>query len=226
MKFIVSKDLFGKYPDVRIGVIIAKNIDNKSENLEITEFLKNIQDLITEEYIQNPTIVKWRQIYSSFGSKPSDYRSLIEALIRSILKSRRIGHINRLVDLYNYISLKYVITAGGEDLEKIEGNINLKFATGGESFVPLNSANTEQAYPGEVIYCDDAENVLCRRWNWRESDKTKLTEATKNAIIVLEGFDDNVSQATEELEKLVQEYCNATTLTYFIDREYSECEWQ
>ncbi|MBI2578535.1 MAG: hypothetical protein HYW26_02365 [Candidatus Aenigmarchaeota archaeon] len=225
MKLVVSEELLQKYPNVRIGVIVAAGIDNNGENQEISMLLKEIRGSIKSGLLQHPSISSWRKIYSSFGSKPSDYRSSAEALIRSVLKGRDIPHINKTVDLYNFISLKYVIPAGGEDLDKIEGNIYLRFAEGDETFVPLNSESRENPYKGEVIYCDDAGNVLCRRWNWRESDKTKLTENTENTVIVLEGFDNMVETATEELDLLVRKFCGATTQRFLINKDNPEAEW-
>lgn len=230
MALIVSKEIFEKYPNARIGVIIARNIDNAGENEEITRLIETIQTEVRKNFSNDnislhPSIAEWRRIYSSFGSKPSDYRSSIEALIRSVLKGRNISHINKLVDLYNFISLKHVIPAGGEDLDKIDGNIYLRFAVGNENFVPLGSDKVETAYRGEVIYCDGGNSVLCRRWNWRESDKTKITEDTRNAIIVLEGFDDKIAAATHELETLIQKYCSANTMTFMINKNKNVFMW-
>ena len=40
---------------------------------------------------------------------------------------------------------------------------------------------------GEVIYRDDL-GVICRRWNWREGERTKITKDTKNAVVVIESI--------------------------------------
>lgn len=69
--------------------------------------------------IEHPHIAPWREEYRQFGAKPKKYRSSIENLIRRISKGEEIRHINKLVDIYNIISLKYVIPVGGEDLDKM-----------------------------------------------------------------------------------------------------------
>jgi DNA/RNA-binding domain of Phe-tRNA-synthetase-like protein len=38
---------------------------------------------------------------------------------------------------------------------------------------------------GEVVWRDDA-GVTCRRWNWRQCVRTRLTETTKNGLFLLE----------------------------------------
>ena len=230
MQFIIAEDVINKYPDIRIGVIVASGVKNKGTNSEIEQMLSRVQEKIennfnSENISQNKIIATWRKVYSSFGSKPSDYRCSIEALIRSILKGRQIPHINKIVDIYNSVSLNNIVPAGGEDLDSISGNIILKFATGKETFIPLNSEQEENPYVGEVIYCDDAENVLCRRWNWRESNKTKITENTKNCILVVEGFDTDVDTATKELENLVSKFCSSTIKSFMLDKQTSKIEW-
>src|SRR3989344_3794406 len=229
MRFTVSGDVFEKYPETRIGVVIAANVRNTGSGEEITKLLENIQTLTKERFeintlAENPSIAVWRNVYNSFGSKPRDYRSSIEALIRSVLNGRGIRHINKLVDIYNYISLKYCIPVGGEDLDKVEGNLHLKFADGDEKFIPLGSGVEDNPYKGEVIYCDDIGRASCRRWNWRESDKTKLTEETKNAIIVVEGFDERVQAAAEELAEVIGKFSRVIE-TFIVDKNTNHIEW-
>lgn len=229
MKFSVSEQLLQKHPDARIGVIVARNADNEGKNEEINLMLDDIQNKLVNFDFSNPVIAKWRSVYSGFGSKPSDYKCSAEALVRSAAKGRKIPSINKIVDLYNLISLKHVVPVGGEDLDKIKGGISLKFADGGENFTPLNSKVLEHPYRGEVIYCDDNGNVLCRRWNWRESDVTKLTEGTKNCIIFLEGFDEKVFEAAKEIETLIetliQTFCSAETSNFAVDKKTPEIWW-
>ncbi len=72
----------------------------------------------------------------------------------------------------------------------------------------------EPPNPGEVVYKDDA-GCLCRCWNWREADRTKLTEETTHAILVIESLDasrvDEMKGAMDHLSTLVVEFLNAET---------------
>ena len=230
MKLIISDEILNTYPDLSIGVIVANNINNDRNCNEIKKMLEEVQEKVKTKFnidniSENFIIKKWRKIYSEFGSKPSDYKCSVEALIRSILKGRNLRYINKVVDLYNVISLKHIIPAGGEDLDYVKGNIYLKHAEGAEIFVPLNSELEENPYKGEIIYCDDRNNVLCRRWNWRESNVTKITEKTKNVVLVLEGFDKNVEEALLELSGLMKTFCKCHTKTYIIDKNTNKVEW-
>jgi lysyl-tRNA synthetase class 2 len=144
-----------------------------------------------------------------------------------ILKGLDLRHINKIVDLFNYISIKYMIPAGGDDMAKVDGDITLKFAVGDEPFTALNSKEKGTAKEGEVVYADSKE-VLCRRWNWRESDKTKMTEKTKDVILVVEALPpvtkEELDGVEEELSRLITKYCGGEIRTAILDDGKREIE--
>jgi DNA/RNA-binding domain of Phe-tRNA-synthetase-like protein len=45
----------------------------------------------------------------------------------------------------------------------------------------------EHPEPGEVIWRDD-RGVTCRRWNWRQCVRTRITSTTTSAMFVLDGL--------------------------------------
>jgi DNA/RNA-binding domain of Phe-tRNA-synthetase-like protein len=45
----------------------------------------------------------------------------------------------------------------------------------------------EHPEPGEVIWRDDA-GVTCRRWNWRQCTRTRITDSTVSAAFILDGL--------------------------------------
>ena len=60
----------------------------------------------------------------------------------------------------------------------------LGVAEGGEPFLPLGGDAEDPPLPGEVIYFDDVtRNVMCRRWNWRNGDRTKIEVESKKLVI-------------------------------------------
>ena len=166
-------------------------------------------------------IAPWRQAYQRFGVKPSKYRSSIESLLRSA-RAQRIRGVNPLVDLYNTVSLTHLLPCGGEDLAAVRGDIRLERASGGEHFVPLGAQATEPPQPGEVIYRDDA-GVICRCWNWREADRTKLTPATTDAFLCIEALppsgEPQLRAACAELATLAHTQLGARTTVELLSRE-------
>lgn len=170
---------------------------------------KRAEEYITDDnFTQNEVIQEWRQAFSKFKTKKGA-RSSIEALLKRVSQGREFNPINPLVDIYNSVSLSYAVPCGGEDLEKIAGNLRLGKAKGGELFFPLGTESDAPALPEEIIYYDD-EGAVCRCLNWREAQRTMLTEETKDAVLVIEAI--NAEQATraraamEELQDLVKDY--------------------
>ncbi|MFD9722154.1 B3/4 domain-containing protein [Streptomyces sp. NPDC059076] len=138
---------------------------------------------------EDPHMIAWRAAYTAFGAKPSRTRNSAEALAKRALTDAGLPRINRLVDLYNAISVAHLIPVGGEDLDHIAGRMRLVLATGQESFATLAAGEetVEHPEPGEVIWCDDT-GVTCRRWNWRQGPRTRLTEESVNAVFLLESL--------------------------------------
>ncbi len=223
--FQITPEIFDKFPEVIIGVVVARDCDNKGYSDEIRKLLAIAANSVKETFSlenlsQHPLIKNWRDAYKKFGEKKD--RASHESLIRRVLKGNEIPKISKLVDLYNYISLKYKVPVGGDDLDKIKGNIILTFANGNERFIELGSGKESKPEKGEVIYRDE-EKVICRKWNWRESDETKITEETKNAIFVIEGLPPInarvVEAACKELCSLLEKFCSARTKYFLLNKE-------
>jgi DNA/RNA-binding domain of Phe-tRNA-synthetase-like protein len=231
-RLLVTDEIFAAFPEVVLGVVTARGIDNsgighdallgplRQEEERVRASLAGVQ--LTE----HPHIAPWREAYRKFGAKPKDHPSSIENLVRRVLKGWTVPSINPLVDLYNTISLKYLLPAGGEDLDQVRGDVRLTTATAGEAPVHLlGEPEARPPNPGEVIYKDDL-GTLCRRWNWKEAERTKLTAGTRRAFLVIEGLPpvgrDLVAQAAEELAARVREHCGGEVAFALVDRERPE----
>ncbi|MFI6479693.1 B3/4 domain-containing protein [Nonomuraea sp. NPDC050663] len=142
----------------------------------------------SEQGVQADKIESWREAYKAFGAKPSRTRPSVDALTRRL----PLPEINQVVDAYNSISVKHCLPIGGEDLDKYDGPARLTVATGDEASEEALGAPE----PGEVIW-RDGTGVTCRRWNWRQVVRTRLTEETVNALFLLERLE---PMSIEELE--------------------------
>ena len=227
------EEVFERFPDFVCGVVVCSNVENKGEDQTLTKLMREVETDIRSHFVleslsQNPYFLSWRKAYSAFRTDPTKFKCSSEALVRRVLKGDSIRHINKLVDAYNYISLKCRTPVGGEDLAAIKETICLRFADGDEHFVALGGVDEEHVEKGEVIYATGKE-VLCRKWNWRESDRTKLTENTKNAILVIDALPpltkEDVKKSADDLSTLVSESCNAKTAMFVLNAENNRLSW-
>lgn len=233
-KISINKEFWEIFSEAQINVLVIKNIDNhidESNTAYFSELLNNAtkeaEIFLTEEtFSDNSVVAQWREAFSKFKTKKGA-RSSIEALLKRVQQQRVFTPINPLVDIYNSISLKYGVPSGGEDIDTIDGNLCLGKAAGGESFFPLGAEKDSPALPEELIYFDDT-GAVCRCMNWREAQRTMLTEETKDAILVIESINDEqnerAAQAIQELKKLVDDYFHTDSAPFTLSKETTEAE--
>ncbi|RFC76784.1 phenylalanine--tRNA ligase beta subunit-related protein [Streptomyces sp. AcE210] len=165
---------------------------------------------------EDPHMAAWRAAYTAFGAKPSRTRNSAEALAKRALADGGLPRINTLVDVYNAISVAHLIPVGGEDLDHIKGGMRLVRATGEESFATVAGGADVVEHPdaGEVVWCDD-DGVTCRRWNWRQGTRTRLTEESANALFLLEAMGPrcDVAAAGTELAELLEKFSPGARIT-------------
>ncbi|NEW61770.1 hypothetical protein GMA11_00045 [Granulicatella sp. zg-ZJ] len=216
MNVIVDKEFFNLFPNGSLFVLSLKGIDNHAKE-DKYDFFKNKLDsatvsakqFLTEDtFTQNEVIKEWREAFATFKTKKGA-RSSIEALLKRVSQDREFTPINPLVDLYNSVSLSYGVPCGGEDIARIQGDLHLGQAKGGEPFFPLGAEEDSPALPEELIYYDN-EGAVCRSLNWREAQRTMLTEETKDAVFVMEAINEHQAKRCHEaihtLNDLLQEY--------------------
>jgi DNA/RNA-binding domain of Phe-tRNA-synthetase-like protein len=215
LKTIVDQEIFNRFPGYVRGIVIAKDIDNSGERSQLIELLRKVEDEATKNTLlfdikNHPNITVWRQAYTAFGANPNKFYSSIESLCRRARRGDQLPYINTSVALFNYFSLKYIVPSGGDDLKAVRGDLRLTISGGDELFVPFNSDASEKVAAGEVIYRDDSI-VMCRRWNWRQGNQTKVMPETRNIAINVDCLPpisvDQAKAMTSELADLMKEFC-------------------
>lgn len=229
----VEPAIFETFPGVRIGVVVAHGVDNRGASPEVRSLLRQAERetkraLEGAVMAEHPRIAPWRDAYRRFGARPKKHLSSIENLARRVSKGEQLREVNKLVDLYNAISLGHLVPVGGEDLGRVVGGIDLTFAGDSEPGVRLlGDSEARRPTAGEVIYKDDC-GAVCRRWNWKEADRTKLTEDTTHALLVVESLPPvtraELESAVSELERRVGELCGGVTRTQLLDEQRLEAD--
>lgn len=222
-RFIIEPSFWSLFPAARIGVVIVRVVDNARHADACAALLRDAMGEAARrigdaDMATHPAVAPWREAYRAFGVKPAKQRSSIENLLRAAVAGS-LRSINPLVDLYNAVSLRHLLPCGGEDLGAIRGDIRLTRAVGGEDFVPLGSTEPQPPQPGEVIYRDDV-GVICRAWNWRETERTKLTARTTDAFLCIEAVPPTnavaVESACSALAALVMEHLGGTSSVHLL----------
>jgi DNA/RNA-binding domain of Phe-tRNA-synthetase-like protein len=206
----VSAEVRERFPGFRASVVFAMGLRNSPSTPTSRAWLqagaeRGLAALRSGPPKDHPSIRNWRDAYSAFGAKPSAYPCSAEALLQRALKegADAVPAINVLVDAYNAASLAYLLPIGGEDLDQVSGCCELRFAQAGDCRAEGDDASNAPK-PGEAVWADD-RGWTCRRWNWRQGIRTRLTEQTRNAYFLVEGM----ASATYEpdIDGAVNELC-------------------
>jgi DNA/RNA-binding domain of Phe-tRNA-synthetase-like protein len=172
-------------PDAAVLAITAEGLVNgPSDDLTREWLAAAAKTAEAERAAADPHLDAWRDAYRAFGSKPQRTRPSVDALLRRV---DDLPAISKVVDAYNAVSVQHVLPVGGEDLDAYQGPARLVRATGDEPFDTVAGGEPAVEHPaeGEVVWRDDA-GVTCRRWNWRQCVRTRVTEDTVNALFLLE----------------------------------------
>jgi len=229
-RIIIEDDIFRVFPDFKRGIIVVKDLKNSLANKRIKKPLnKEIEKRSKEDLSHHPFLKAWDEAHLKFGSDPNKFPPSIKSLLNRIKRGGGFPFVNSVVALFNYISIKYLLPCGGDDTEAIRGNLRLGFASGKEIFIPLGGGEEEHPEPGEVIYFDDQSlKIMCRRWNWRNGDFSKISENTRRIVINIDGIGvvslALIEEARDELAKLLIEHCQAILFTGLLDQGHREIE--
>ena len=197
----MSEEVREAFPGYRAGVVAASGLVNgPSMPLDLEP-----------ASLDHPHLLAWREAFRAFGAKPKRYQCSAEALIR-----RGMPSISLLVDLYNAVSVTYAVPVGGEDIDHVVGTVRLRFAGEDEVF-----DGGDPPKPGEVVWADEA-GVTCRRWNWRQGVRTRLTESTTRAYFLFDALpeldDASLAAAMDDLSARLVAACPGVSLSSFVVR--------
>jgi arginyl-tRNA synthetase len=233
MKFIVDKQIFSDFPAFKIGVLVIKDFDNTGRSSSVEALLRGIaaqqyKKFQNQNFEEEKTVKAWLETFKQKKINTKKYPPSIVALLRRIVAGKELPHVNLLVDIYNYFSLKYLLPIGGEDLDKLYDDLYLTYTEGGEVFRPLGTIDIKKASEGEPAYIDQG-GITCRYWNYRECHRTRFTAETKNAAIFIED-QSNVSNAEftkmlTDFQQSVQKYLGVNAEVQIIDRNNQEIDF-
>lgn len=226
-KFIVEDKVFEKLPTYCLGIVAAEGVDNSSPNENIEALLSEQINLFAEEYKDKnireiPNINAYREAFRAVSMNPNKFMCSIEALTKRVQKQAHLPQINPIVDLGNALSVKYKLSMGAHDIDKLEGDLEVRFSTPEDEFLPMGETEKETMPEGELVYVS-ANTVKTRRWIWRQSDEGKIEGSTCHVFFPIDGFEDvskeDVLSARDEIAAILEKEYGAKIITGYVNRE-------
>ena len=224
-RFTVEPAVFEKLPDYCVGVVVARGLDNHSPSEAVGRMLDQAAaDFAGANQAANvrelPGVKACRDAFLALGMNPNKFMCSIESLMKRVQKSGALPHINTVVDLGNAFSLTYQLPMGAHDVDKLEGDIQIRFSTPEDHFLPMGETETETMPAGELVYVS-GHTVKTRRWIWRQSEDGKITGDTGHVFFPIDGFRDvngaAVLTARDALARLLAEDFGCQVATGYVD---------
>lgn len=186
----IHADVFEKFPDLRIGVAYVAGVHVRERDEALDELKQKTAETLQTRYkginIGSLERIKaYRELYRQFGVDPGKRNPSAEALLRRVVNGRGLPAINPVVDSYNLASVETLIPMAAYDASRVTFPVELRFSPGGEI---LESIGGEPIpiETGELVYADQAR-VICLDFNHRDADHTKITAATSDVLLFVDG---------------------------------------
>jgi DNA/RNA-binding domain of Phe-tRNA-synthetase-like protein len=183
----VDPAVYALRPDFAVHALAVQGAGNGPGDAVSEALLRDAEAFAAATGVEVPPhVAAWQDAYRAFGAKPQRTASSVEALWKRA-RAGGLPRVNWLVDVYNAVSVRHVLPVGGEDLAGYRGAIRLIRAVGDERFDTVASGQPiiEHPAPGEVVWVDEL-GVTCRRWNWRQGTRTRLSEESRDVLFLLE----------------------------------------
>lgn len=225
MKINIKKEVFRKYPDLKVLFILAENVNNQPHS-EIKHLLKETEKLIQLQFnkdtIKNHYLIApWKVAQEEFNSE-KHYHTYAEKLIKQVLKRKTTTAKDSVTNILNFLTLKHIIPGGVDDWYKIVGNINFGLAKGNEKKSILKSS-----VKGDLYYQDD-EGILGTKLDSWSSPRTKPTPSSTAIMLHFDILPPITNKELNELKKEAQEiledFCQAKVLSFVLHKSKNSIE--
>jgi len=212
--FSIDPEVKKIYPSISIGFAIIKNVhiqkQNDNLNKEIEKFIQTQQHLTNDLISSFPEVLSYRKLYKEMGIDWHSRRPSPEALLRRISQKKELYQVNTCVDAYNLVVMNQKVSVGAFDLDQIQFPTILKFPKNTDQIFLLGDSEPTTYKSTELAYFDKQGGYNID-FNYRDAQRTKVTEKTTNILINVDGIYDidrsRVEQSLQETIKIIQTYC-------------------
>ncbi len=212
MHLNVDHTLRERFPglDAHLVEVTGLHVRDRDERIDsfsailVQEFREHLNLATLKD---EPLLRAYRDFYWRVGIDPTKIRPASEALLRRVLQGKEFPRINTLVDAYNLASMKTRIAIAVFDADHLQGDLAMRLAREGESFLGIGMDRPVVLRGIEVVVEDSKELVAI--YPYRDADATKVTTATRDTVFMTCGVSGIPMEVLREA---------ASTTTEFVER--------
>jgi DNA/RNA-binding domain of Phe-tRNA-synthetase-like protein len=146
LRFDIS-EISAAFPDFSVAVVVAEGLAiSRARSSALETLVAGAGEGARAAYSGTelsaiPGVAAWRRAYRAFGIKKTSYRSSVERLMKNALAGAALPLINPFVDAYNAVSLKHVLPAGADDLDRVVGDLAFRYSREGDDFRDMGAVD-------------------------------------------------------------------------------------
>jgi len=214
LKVRIVSNVLEKFPDLKILVVEVKGVAVAEVDPKLEEFKEEVTAEVRSRFTleglkDEPTSRACRDFFWRIGVDPTKTRPAAEALIRRVLGGRPLPRINTAVDAYNLASMTTRIALAAFDINKLNGDIIMRFANTGEEFLGIGMDKPATLAGGEIVMVDASRLIAI--YPHRDADYSRITLQTKNLMLVSCGAPgisiNQLKEAADKASSFIIRFC-------------------
>lgn len=205
----LANEVEKEFPNLKVLIMKIENVKIQKDNIELEKFKEEVIKEVLEKYDlkslkDEATFRAYRNFFWKIGIDPTKIRPAAEALVRRILQGNPIPRVNTLVDAYNLASIKTGIAIAAFDLDKLKGDIVMRFAKENEEFLGIGMKDPIKLTGKEIVISDDEKIIAI--YPYRDAENTKITFETSKVLFLICGVPDIAEEALINAAKVTIDY--------------------
>lgn len=198
------------------AVLVARGVEGSRTSPELTAYRRQVGLELGEHWknrslSSHPILTEYERVHRLFGV--ADEPAAPEKILRYVRRHQDLMPAGAVVDCYNLVSAKTLLSIGAHDLAKLETPITLRPIRPGDSFVPLGETEPLSC-SGEYGYVDPSGQVICRL-EVLQGEGTKVEPRSRDVVFFLQdngAFEPGrLLAGAWLLAELIEVFCGGTT---------------
>lgn len=182
----VSPDLVSR--GLSTAVVVARGVGGSPTLPALVDYRRAVGRSLSAHWknrslSSDPVLREYERIHRLFNVAGEP--SAPEKLLRYVRRHQDFTGAGAVVDCYNIVSAKTLLSIGAHDLAKLKMPITLRQVGAADVFVPLGQSEPESCL-GEYAYVDPDGRVICRM-EVLQGDFTKVEAASRDVVFFLQG---------------------------------------
>lgn len=171
-----------------VAALVARNVDNTRTVPELIAYRRAVGRRLAafwknRSVTSHPAIREYHRVHERFGAVNEPPAP--EKLVTYVRRNRDFTASGVVVDCYNIVSARTLLSIGAHDLDKLSAPVTLRLTTTADVFVPLGKTEP-QPLSEEYAYVDTQGSIICRL-DVLQCETTKTTRESRDIAFFLQG---------------------------------------